>query len=85
MVLLLGPQLAVLRAWEAGEANVRTGLARLNADERGSVTVEQAVVTGVLVVTAGFVMYLLYDKVVAKAESVDLNERPGGAQPLPEP
>ncbi len=85
MVFLLGPQLAVLRTWEAGEANAGAGLARLHAEERGSVTVEQAVVTGVLVVTAGFVMYLVYDKVVAKADSIDLNERPGGAQPLPDP
>lgn len=83
MVFLLGPQLVVVRTWAAAEAGVRAGLDRLHRDERGSLTAEQAVITSILVAAALGVLYLIYDKVTAKADSIDLDERPGGPQPLP--
>jgi Flp pilus assembly pilin Flp len=84
MVFLVGFQLVVVQLWEAGEAGVRNGLERLRRDERGSVTAEQAVITSVLVVAALGVLYLIYDKVTAKAETINLDDRPtGGPGTLP--
>ncbi len=87
MVFMVGWQLAVVQVWEAGEARVRNGLDRLHREERGSLTAEQAVITSVLVVAALGVLYLIYDKVTAKAETINLDDRPTGGGPgtLPPP
>jgi hypothetical protein len=78
--MLLGTQVVVQMAlWEVTDRLHM--LARRRSSERGSVSVETAIIGAVFCLAALFVAWLLYDRVTARAETIDLEERPpvGGA------
>ena len=65
---MLKMELEMLQAW----VTHRVMQLRNDDGDRGSVTVEQAMMTAALVIAAVAVAALIYSKVTAKAESINL-------------
>ena len=65
---MLKMELELLQAW----VTHRVMQLRNDDGDRGSVTVEQAMMTAALVIAAVAVAALIYSKVTAKAESINL-------------
>lgn len=62
------------------ELDVRRRLARAQqTTDRGASAIEWVIITGVLVLMAGIVGKLIYDKVESGANAIELPDAPGGA------